>query len=72
MIGATIRPAMKQSRQILSSDGTVRTPPNMPLIPAIRPFNSINNADASPINPPPIKAEIGSNAVIGHPQLWKA
>ena len=64
MIGATIKPAMKQSRQSLSPAGTVSTPPNMPLIPAIRPFNSINNADASPVNPPPIRAEIGSNAVI--------
>jgi hypothetical protein len=67
MIGAAISPAMKESRQILSPADIVKAPPSMPLIPAIRPFNSINNADASPINPPPIKAEIGSNAVIGHP-----
>src|SRR6516162_9663487 len=66
MIGAEIRPAMKERRQILSPVDIVKAPPSMPLIPAIRPFNSINNADASPISPPPISAVIGSNAFIGY------
>jgi hypothetical protein len=36
----------------------------MPLTPAIRPVNIINNAAESPISPPPIAAEIGVKSVI--------
>jgi hypothetical protein len=52
-------PAIKAMRQPLSFIPKPRQPPNIPLMPAIRPVNSINNAAERPISAPPIAAETG-------------
>ena len=57
--GARMSPAIKALRQALSFIPKPRQPPNMPLMPAIRPVNSINNAAERPISAPPIAAETG-------------
>jgi mono/diheme cytochrome c family protein len=45
--------AMKAMRQPWSLIPRPRPPPSMPLTPATRPVNSINNAAERPISPPP-------------------
>src|ERR1700704_2806394 len=57
--GARMSPAMKAMRQPLSSLPKSRRPPNMPLMPAIRPVSSISKTADRPIRPPPIAAESG-------------
>src|SRR6266581_3798735 len=59
MSGARMSPAIKAMRQPLSFIPKPRQPPNIPLMPAIRPVNSINNAAERPISAPPIAAETG-------------
>jgi hypothetical protein len=46
-------------RQPLSSLPAFSKPPNMPLMPAIRPVNSISKTDARPTRPPPTAADTG-------------
>jgi hypothetical protein len=58
-MGAKINPAMKAMRQALSSLRKSSNPPKIPLMPAIRPVNSINSTAARPIRAPPIAADMG-------------
>src|SRR6185295_10318336 len=52
-------PARKAMRQPLSSPREFNRPLKMPLIPAIRPVDSISSTAESPINAPPIAADTG-------------
>src|SRR5258708_29562446 len=54
-----ISPAIKATRQPLSLFPESSRPPKMPLMPAIRPVNSISSTAEKPIKPPPIAADIG-------------
>src|SRR5713226_7692834 len=51
-------------RQSLSSLLKSSKPPNMPLMPAIRPVNSISKTAERPIRPPPIAADTGAKFAI--------
>src|SRR5437879_6643506 len=52
-------PAMKAMRQPLSSPRKFNRPLKMPLMPAIRPVDSISSTAESPISAPPIAADTG-------------
>src|SRR5216684_2379300 len=52
-------PAIKAMRQPLSLLPGSSRPPKMPLMPAIRPVNSISSTADKPIKPPPIAADSG-------------
>jgi hypothetical protein len=52
-------PAKKAMRQPSSLILKSSKSPNMPLMPAIRPVDSINKTAERPIRPPPIVADIG-------------
>src|ERR1700730_14375265 len=64
MSGAKMSPAVKAMRQPLSLIPKPRQPPNMPLMPATRPVNSINNTAERPISAPPIAAETGAKSAM--------
>ena len=57
--GAATRPTMKVSRQRRSWVRGFTSPSAMPLMPAMRPLNNIKSTAASPINAPPIAADMG-------------
>src|SRR5229473_382821 len=58
-MGARMSPAIKAMRQPLSLFPGSSRPPKMPLMPAMRPVNSISSTAEMPIKPPPIAADIG-------------
>ena len=64
--GAAINPARKASRQP-ASPPMVRRPAKMPLIPAMRPVNTISSTEASPINAPPTRPDTGSKGAMPTP-----
>src|SRR5215471_5909918 len=64
MTGAAIRPTMKATRQARSLVRGLIRPPKIPLIPAMRPVNSMSKTAESPISTPPIAAETGVKLVM--------
>src|SRR2546421_3600456 len=65
-------PAIKAMRQSLSSLLKSSKPPSMPLMPAIRPVNSISRTAERPIRPPPIAADIGVKLTMTLPDSCRA
>src|ERR1700682_5409375 len=59
-------PAIKAMRQPLSLFPGSSRPPNMPLMPAMRPVNSISSTAEKPIKPPPIAADMGVKLSMTH------
>src|SRR5437773_8148541 len=62
-IGAAISPATKARRHATSPGAGRKSPPTIPLMPAILPFTSTNIATAAPMITPPIVADHGVKAV---------
>src|SRR5438309_1542234 len=62
-IGAAISPATKASRHATLPGAGRKSPPTIPLMPAILPFTSTNIVTAAPMITPPIAADHGVKAL---------